>query len=306
VTADDNGYWLVSLTVWSNSVATVDCYIGLMSGTSNSYAGDGASFLLFDEVSFAELNFSETASSIVRGLMLTATDLEPHDIDHLTFDEVESTQPAPIGFGIAFGSDETVRSCCARIMASIGGWLGPRRSGAFEVHIFAEPSGSPSGEYDKTNIQDVTTQPLPGVLVTPPYRVRVGWGRNHTPGQTNLAGSVTEERRSYLADEFRFAATANDEDNLANFPPGFELVEDDTFFRDEADALAEAERKQALFGTLRYLYTFRLCQPLFIHEVGQVVELTFPDRFDLDDGKLLRIVRLSEDDADGVEITAFG
>jgi hypothetical protein len=249
--------------------------------------------------------FVETAADIVKVLMLTATDLTAADIDQLTFDAVNAEQPAPIGFPIAAGSDETVRSACARIMASVGGWLGPRRSGIFEVHLFDAPSGTASGEYDKTNVKDVSTQPLPGELATPPYRVRIGWSRNQTPGQTNLAGSVTEERRAYLAEEFRFA-TAEDLDNITNYPPGHELVEDDTFFRDEADALAEAERKLALFGIPRRLYTFRLTQPLFIHEVGQTVRLTFPSLFDLNDGKLLRIVRLSEDDTDGVEITAFG
>lgn len=305
VTEIDNGYWLVTLTVLSNAVTTVDPYIGLLNGSTSSYTGNGTSYMLFTDISFAALQFAETASSIVRGLLLTATNLEPHDIDHLTFDNVEATQPAPIGFGVAFGSDETVRSACSRIMASVGGWLGPRRSGVFEVHLFTEPSGTPSGEYDKTTVQDVTTQPLPGTLITPPYLVRVGWGRNQTPGQTNLAGSVSEERRSYLAEEFRFV-TAENLDNQIDFPPGFELVEDDTFFRDEEDAQAEADRKLVLFGQLRWLYVFRLCQPLFIHEIGQVVLLTFPDRFDLEDGKLLRIVRLSEDDTAGVEVTAFG
>ena len=94
------------------------------------------------------LLFTETSADILHSHLLTATDLDASDIDQLTFDAVNDAQPAPIHFPVAVGSEETVRSACARIMASVGGWLGPRRSGVFEVHLFTEPLGSPSCEYD--------------------------------------------------------------------------------------------------------------------------------------------------------------
>jgi hypothetical protein len=167
------------------------------------------------------------------------------------------------------------------------------------------PVSSVTARYDRTNVVDVDVGALPTDLLPPPWRVRIGYQRNWTPGQTDLAGTVSEERRSFVAEEVRFAA-AEDNDIRLNFPPGHELIIEDTFFRDEIDAIAEAERRLALYGTPRTLYTFRLCEPLFVHDLGQVVFLQFEDRFDLDVGKPLRIVKIAEDDREGVELTGFG
>ena len=79
---------------------------------------------------------------------------------------------------------------------------------------------------------------------------------------------------------------------------------DDAFFRDEIDALAEAQRRLALFGEPRELFTVRLAERLCVHELGQNVTIAFP-RLGLDAGSAARIVKLVEDDQDGVEMTVF-
>ncbi len=247
---------------------------------------------------------AQTSADIVRRLISSATVLvDPDDLVDTSFDALNERQPAPIGYGIAAGSDETVSRAVARIMAAIGGWCGAKRSGKLEVRVFDAPAGTSTGSYGRDNIRDVKLAPMPSDLSPPPWRVRVGFARNWTV-QTNLAGSVSEERRAFLEEEMRFAA-AESESIRVDFPPGHELLAADTFFRDQADAAAEASRRLALYGTARALYVLPLAEPLFTHEPGQVIDVTFP-RFDLASGKLLRIVKLTEDDADGVEITAFG
>lgn len=251
--------------------------------------------------------FVETSADIVQRILDLATEFViPDDLSVAAFDTLNDIQPAPVGYAVPVGDEQTAATAIAAIMAGIGGWGGSRRSGKFEVRRFEAPSGLPTGMYDRTNAQpDVKLAVLPDDISPPPWRVRVGFQRIWTPNQTTLAGSVSKDYVAFLKQEVRFAT--DEDNNIRNdFPPGHELVEDRTYFRDEADALAEATRKLALFGEPRNLYVFQLSEPLFIHELGEVVHLQFDDRFDLDEGKLMTIVKLTEDDREGVEITALG
>ena len=248
--------------------------------------------------------FVQTTADIVRRMLGVTTIADPADLVTLSFSELNTVQPAPVGVGIPAGDESTVAQVAGRLMAGIGGWLGARRNRKFEVRRLEVPVAPPNAAYSKQNVEDVATIPMPTDISPPPWRIRVGWGRIFTPGQTNLAGTVTEERRAYLAEEVRFASAENVSVQL-DFPPGREYVKGDTFFRDAADALDEAERLGVLYWSPRALYVFALSEPLFMHELGQVVSLEF-DRFDLAAGKLLTIVRMTEDDIEGVELTAFG
>lgn len=246
--------------------------------------------------------FVETAPDIVERLLTSAAGLAAGDLAAASFAALAAAQDAPVGYYIPAGDEQTVADAAGRVMAGIGGWCGPTRRGKFEVRRLDAPAGAVSGSYDRTGIVDVKVQPLPQELQPPPWRVRVGYARNVTV-QTDLAGTVSAARKAFLADELRFAS---DEDAgiRADFPPGHELIVDNSYFRDEADALAEATRRLALWGAPRALYVIALAKP-HAHELGQVIDVDFP-RFDLDGGKLLRIVKIVEDDADGTELMAFG
>jgi hypothetical protein len=246
----------------------------------------------------------DTAADIVHALLLFGgAELTDADLDLTSFAQCNLDQPAPTCFGIPFGSTMTVATAVAAVMKGVGGWCGSRRDGRFEVKIFEAPSGTPTAIYDKTNVSNLSLGSLPAEVQPPPWRVRVAYARNWTPKQTDLAGSVTDERRAFLAEEVRFATAENPAIKI-DFPFGNELVEDQAYFVNEADALAEAQRKLALYGTIRSLYVIPLCEPFFIHELGQVISIAF-DRFGLDAGALARIVKLTEDSEEGVEITAF-
>lgn len=158
--------------------------------------------------------------------------------------------------------------------------------------------------YDKKNIIDISIGTLPETLLPPPWRIRVSYGKNWTPNQTNLAGTVSETRRAFLAEEYRYAA-AEDNDVRLNFPPGQELVVN-TYFRNQGDAEDEASRLLALYTAARTVYIIKLAQPLYIHELGDLISVQWDGRFDLDTAKLMRVVKITEDDQEGVELTAFG
>lgn len=247
--------------------------------------------------------YVETTGTIVRRLLSSAAGIDdPDGLSTSTFSRLETLQPAVVGYVVPFGSEEVVRTSVGNLMGAIGGWCGARRSGLFEVRRLDGASAVSTGVYDKRNIVDVARVDLPDDLSPPTWRVRVGWSRNWTVQTTDLAGSVTDARRAYLAEPVRYAAAFNEKTRL-DFPPGKELVID-SYFRDEADASDEADRRLALFGVPRELYLVKLAERLYIHELGQTVTVSFP-RLSLDEPVGGVIVKLTEDDVDGVEMVVF-
>lgn len=255
----------------------------------------------------SQSGFIATAAAIVRHLLTTPAGLlDPDDLVTTDFDLLDALQPAPLGYFIPAGDEQTVRTVVGRIMASIGGWCGANRRGKCGVRRFDAPAGTPSGVYNKQVIEDVSRVELPDDLRPPPWRVKVGWGRNWTVQTSDIAGSVSDDRRTYLAESLRYA-TAEDNNIRLSFPPGNELAVD-SYFRDQSDAQGEADRRLILFGELRELYVVKLSERLYIHEPGQIVSIAF-DRLGLDAGRLGTIVRVrdsyAEGSSDGVELTIF-
>lgn len=248
--------------------------------------------------------FPETAADIVRRMLAIATDYaDPDELVTSAFDDLNTVQPAPIGYLCPLGSDETVAGAVGKIMAGVGGWGGALRDERYGVWRLDTPSGVPTALYDATNLADAPAlAQIPEDLSPPPWRVRVPFGRNWTV-QTDLAGSVSDARRAFCAEENRYA-TAESNTIKRDHPPGHEVVFD-AYFRDESDAQDEADRRLALWGARPELYVIKLAQLLPVHELGETIKVTFP-RLRLDDGKLLRVVRTVDDDAEGVELMAVG
>ncbi len=155
----------------------------------------------------------------------------------------------------------------------------------------------------------IERQKLPDGLSPPPWRYRVAWGRNWTV-QTDVDGQsgVTAARVAFLAERYRLAASDATAGAIVrtNHPLAQDPAPVESYFRDEADAAREANRRLALFGKTNSLYRIRLKAHPFVHEIGEEVHVTFP-RWDLQAGRSLRIVALTEDtDENATEIIGFG
>jgi hypothetical protein len=225
------------------------------------------------------------------------------------FDTLDARQPAPIGYYVDPSSEMQVTDVVAQLMGAIGGWGGFRRDGRFEVGIFDAPSGASSAQYERTDIIEIDRQPLPAGLDPPPWRYRVVWGRNWTV-QTDVEGGsgITADRVAFLAQSTRLASSDADQGTLikTNHPRAQDPAPVESYFVDEADAQAEADRLLDLYGVTNSLYRIVLTSHPFVHEVGEVIYVTFP-RWDLARGRRLRIVGLTEDtDEARTEIVGFG
>jgi hypothetical protein len=254
--------------------------------------------------------YVNTTASIVRRLLAIGSKVpDPTGLSVPTFDEVERVQPAVIGYWLDGSADTRVIDAVADLMGSVGGWAGMRRNGRLEVAIFTPPSGQPAASYDRVDIVDIDRQKLPDQLSPPPYRFRVAWGRNWTQ-QTDVAGQagVTDDRVAKLKESYSLATSdaTTGQRVQRNHPLAQDPDPIQAYFRDQADAQAEADRLLNLFGLVQSLYRMTVKIHPFAHEIGECIFVTFP-RWDLKAGRLLRIVSLTDDtDAETVEIIGFG
>jgi len=253
--------------------------------------------------------FISTSADIVRRL-LSSVIAVPGDLDVFSFNTVNTLQPAPIGYYLDEASDAKIADVIADIMGKIGGYGGFQREGKFEVQLFRAPAGVPTARYDDIDIIEIKREKLPDGISPPPYRYRVAWGRNYLV-QTGaaVAGDVSEDRRAFLEQQYRLAASlATDSAQIvSDYPQAQDPSVIEGYFRDEADAATEAQRLLDLYGKSSFsLYRITLKQKPFVHRIGDLVLVTYP-RWDLVDGRLLRIVSISERlETNEVEIMGFG
>jgi hypothetical protein len=251
--------------------------------------------------------FVSTAADIVRRMVGQVSSVrDPADLDPASFAAANAQQPAPLGYYLDTSSNANVADAVADIMGSVGGWGGFRRDNKFEVGLFRAPSGVPVARYSRIDIVDITREQLPSGIQPQPYRYRVAWGRNFTT-QTDLAGSIVDPSRiAFLAEQYRLAEVT-DSNILIDHPLAQDPKPVEAYFRDEADATAEGTRLLNLFGlSSNSQYQITLQNRQFVHEIGDVIEMTYP-RWDLKAGRLLRIVSISEKTETGqTSIVGFG
>jgi hypothetical protein len=253
--------------------------------------------------------YVETTGGIVRRLLATAGIDTDDGIVGYSFAALEASQPAVVGYWLPVDGAETVKDVINALLGGIGAWGDFRRDGRFEVgRLIAPESGHPAMQYTDTEILSIRRERLPAGLYPPPWRFRVAYARNWTK-QTDLAGAVSANRAAYLADEFRTVASA-DTRRGTMIKLAYFLAQDpeprQSYFRDIEAAQVEADRLLTLFSPTRSLYRIVLrLQPL-AHQIGTLIEAVYP-RWDLAEGKTLRIVSLSEDfDERRIEVLAFG
>jgi hypothetical protein len=259
-------------------------------------------------------SYITTTADIVRWALDNRTALaDPGDIDTASFTALNSLQPAPIDVFIGPDDNLTVAAFIQNIMGGIGGWGGHKLDGTFEVRIFQAPSGTPLASYTRDDMlsPDIKRQPLPTAYQPPPWRWRVPYQRCWTVQTTDLAGSVTAARRSFLAADSRLAE-ADSPSIQADHPFAQDRNPIVAYFSNQADAQAEATRRINLFKTTRAIYRMLVPRRGLRRDIGDVIMVTHP-RFDLPFGRLMTIVETNinvdftaSGGFDGVEIAAYG
>jgi hypothetical protein len=244
-------------------------------------------------------------ADIVRRVLTASVLDDPDDLYVPSFTAVNLANASEVGYYISPDDTTTVADVVAHLMRGVGGWGGFRRSGRFELGIFLTPTGAiPAAHFDKNDIFEMKRERLPSSMTPPPWRFRVGWQHNWTT-QTDLAGSVSATRKSFLSEADRYAEASADSIKT-DHPFAQDRDPIISYFRDQADAQTEADRLLDLYRSTKALYRFTVGIQPFALDLGDVVNVTYP-RWDLTVGRNLRIVEMSENaQSNTIELVGYG
>jgi hypothetical protein len=253
-----------------------------------------------------------TTADIIKNVALTSAMFTTDDIDVSSFSDLNTAQPASVGYYLGDGSSETCADMFTKLMRGIGGWYGMNPFGHLYVKRFEEPGTIASTQYDTNggNITEIDRAPLPTGVDPPPHRWRMIYGRNWTV-MTDLFGAVSTNdpaMADYLMSPYKLASTTEAQGNavLANWPDAPDRDPIESYFALLADAQAEADRQFNLWTIGLSAFQFTLKNALFVHEIGEVVNVT-DSRLGMSEGRYLRIVQLSDDISSmSTEVIGFG
>lgn len=218
------------------------------------------------------------AANMVRHLMAADMGLPSSLLDVASFTALNTAMPYAAGF---FAGTEPVDGAAAvgDLLGSLGAKLIPTRAGALRAWApRAVPAGTaPAAAWTAAHIVRATRVSLGPPLDPPPHRLRVGYARNHAVQTSDLAPTLPETRRAWLAERLRMATWAGAA-NLLSFrrpsdpaPVGGALLQ-------QAHAQAVADALGALLGTGQArLYELELPVALALRrDIGDVVRVAWP------------------------------
>jgi hypothetical protein len=200
--------------------------------------------------------------------------------------------------GLWTGLEElTVAEALDLVAGSVGAWWGVDRTGVFRIQQFTAPSGSPVAAFTANDLK----QPLERRAVAdasrglPSWRTIVRYARNYAvQTQDGLAAGVADDHRVFVGQEWREGTAEDAAVQLAH--PLAPVTIEDSLLAEEADADAEAVRRQTLRGVLRqrFVAVVPLDAETELVDLGQVVTLTHA-RYGLGAGPSLRVLGVDPD-----------
>lgn len=205
--------------------------------------------------------------------------------------------------GVWVNDTSTALTIIDKIIASCGAYVGFDNLSMFRIAQLQSPSGVAVISLDTTNIKDIdlvaTNDAQNGI---PICGVNVTYAVNNNVQTSGLAGSVSAARRTILALPYLTTSVTNS--SVKNQYLSSQVMQRDTVLISSADAISEGNRLQALYGVQRYPFqaTVKL-DTLTINNLNlnSVVLVTIP-RFNLNAGKLLRLIQIEADYANTTAI----
>jgi hypothetical protein len=245
----------------------------------------------------ADVSTTETrVASLLQQIALDAG-IVTGDINAADVTALNALNAAPVGAWA--DGDVTPQSLMDSLAGSIGAWYGFDRLGALRMGRLDAPIGPPVVTWGGDALTALNIREL-GVAA---WQVTVRHSRNFTV-QAQPAGSVTADRRAWLAQDYR-QALQNDATVKTPWPAADSLTFD-TALTVEADATAEATRRLALYKTRRLTLDAEIpLSELGAVDLGQVVAIDYP-RYGFSN-RLLRVIGIDAGVAEGVaKLTLWG
>lgn len=227
-----------------------------------------------------------TVASIMRRMVADLV-LPAGDVDDQVFTELNAV--APYVAGLYLNDETTFREAFDQVAGSVGAWHGFDTTGVFRCAQLAAP-GSPDFDVILAEVLEGFERGVADRDGVPIWRVTVRYRRFYEVQTTDLAGSVSADRRAALAEEYR-SVVVEDASIKHQFKQAGEMVVD-TVLTSAADALAEATRLLALHKVRRDLFDVPLDAEALDQnamQIGATGRLTH-SRFGLSAGRNLRVL----------------
>lgn len=309
---DAGGSYANTADLLNNSLAPASGQFKIYSGSEGTYfrlGGQPDGQVTCDATEGASVGQRYAGTLFTR--ILTRAGFTSADWNAADITALDTAAPYVLGDWIV--NEETYPSLLDRVAGSVGAAWFVDSTGDFRIKQLVAPTGVPVitfTEHDLVKpLQRVVTNDHGKGRVT--YKTIVRYRKNFTVQPTDLAASVTQANRELYGKEYREAVATDTSVQTASLLAVQE--DDDSLLTAEADASAEATRRQALRGVSRDLYEIvvKLYNATAALELNDVIELAHP-RYHLrvegsDDGALLRIIGLEPNAKDReLTITAWG
>ncbi|MGE0154810.1 MAG: hypothetical protein AB7R90_19490 [Reyranellaceae bacterium] len=240
--------------------------------------------------------FAADSAAIARRMLIRAG-IDPLEIDGDAFDALSGAQAAPVGYFVR--EPVAAGAAIAELLAGIGAFLGETAAGLFTVDRLEAPDAA-SDTIDETALLDMGMAPLPEEVAPCVWRIGVTWGINWTPQNIQLdAANIPAARLAFIRVAARVAvAFDTDRQAIHRMAQDYVGVRPPVagFFRDEADAQAEAERLLALWAPGRQVLTLDVTDEIHQPAIGDQYAVT-SERYGLDAGAPCRVFGIAFDAA---------
>lgn len=209
--------------------------------------------------------------------------------------------------GVWITDEMTFAEALDVLSSSVGAFYGFDNAGVFRCGILTDPSGSPVAEIDESECIGGIERMVATDVSVPAWRVVVQYAKNYVVQTSDLAGSVTADRRASLASEYRSEA-AEDASIKTQWKMASELTVGGALVS-QSDAAAEAARLLALYKVRRDI--FEATVPLDVVTGAGVRLLSVvtlaANRFGLSGGKSFRVIGLRYELANSrIRLTLWG
>ena len=201
---------------------------------------------------------------------------DSEQIDFAAFQDFENKQPAPVGWYWDGSQAVTKSDAIAEVLNGCCGWWLVRPNGQLSIGQAEDPASYGATltlSYPATgSVESRMGEPTMTDTLPPRRATYVGYRRNYTlQAQNQLAGSVSQ------ADALTYSlptlyAGGVDQWRLNNYPTSLAVY---LFanYRDQADALAEAQRQMVLFSVPRARYAIPIAMDPLADVVGQRAQI---------------------------------
>lgn len=268
--------------VWNSAVGAFIRLAGASSGEITVDATQGATAA------------SRTAGQLFNAILLKAG-VSAGNISSADIAALDSAAPYPIGVYASHDEDISALQLLDQVCGSVGAWYGPDSLGVFRVARIELPTGASVASLSATDVTRIERAASRDAGVgVPAWKVKLNYKKIYR-AQTDLASTVSADRKEFLTSEFRRAESSDSSVLTANLTSP--EIEFDTYLVNAADAATEVARRLTIYKARRDVIEISIRVDADVAaslDLGKIVTLQL-NRYGMSAGKKFLIVGIRTD-----------